>query len=580
MSFAQGLSSGFAMGSQLGNAIQDRRYTRALSAQEEEYKRLMEAGQAPTPGAGQVTEAAAPTAVVPGIGIAVPGAAAPEVMQATYDQGLAAQQQRVPSQMERLQAQRAIAAQYNRLDEVRRLDSAITQQQQYDTQLSEQDRRFGLQQKQFGESQRQFNERIAFEQQQYDAQLAEQERRFGLEQQRFDALQQQYDAQQQQFNQSFGLQQQTAQQTAARQTAADERISFSDIGASAANAVAMGQQLSPEQLEALRGNSVATNSFYKALEDKGIPTAQLGTLTKNFASGLDSLLQRIDSYKEEDALVAATNFAQQLDPNAGNNSPVRFIKQEDGSYLAEEGGITLAEGSIKDILTKFKNDLDSNPEGYGVQLYVLNQQQTKAAQNRFSQQLATSKVNAEQAKLAIDYIKAATDGGRGPRPGTPEYAGLEQNALRFAGVTGGLSQPTPLNQSVLDPNTQQNTGDQTDNPPPPPPPEPEPEPTIVEQVTGGLQSQAQKQREAREAASRVKQEARMQPGGDLFNREVSKVSRGLNSELRQLATEDMPSAIANITAQLEDGEDLSPIERAALEESRDYISQIYANRTK
>jgi hypothetical protein len=72
----------------------------------------------------------------------------------------------------------------------------------------------------------------------------------------------------------------------------------------------------------------------------------------------------------------------------------------------------------------------------------------------------------------------------------------------------------------------------------------------------------------------------MQPGGDLFSREVSKVSRDLNSELRQLATEDMPSAIANITAQLEDGEDLSPIERAALEESRDYISQIYANRTK
>jgi hypothetical protein len=370
-----------------------------------------------------------------------------------------------------------------------------------------------------------------------------------------------------------GIAQSAEDRAAAAAAAADERISFSDIGASAANAVAMGRQLSPEQLEAMRENSVAANSFYKTLEDKGISTTQLGNLTNTFTSGLNSLLDSLDSYSEEDALAAATNFAQQLDPNAENNSPVRFIKQEDGSYLVEEGGIKLAEGSIRDILSKFKNDLDSNPEGYGVQLYVLNQQQAKAAQNRFSQQLAASKANAEQTKLAIEYIKANTQNGMGPRPGTPEYAALEASALRFAGVTGGLQQTPPLNASVLDQTggNELTTGSQDVTPP---------EPTIVEQVTGGLQSQAQKQREAREAASRAAKEARMQPGGDLFNREVSKVTRDLNSKLRQLATEDMPSAIENITAQLEDGENLSPIERAALEKSREYISQIYANRTK
>ena len=178
----------------------------------------------------------------------------------------------------------------------------------------------------------------------------------------------------------------------------------------------------------------ATNAFYKGLEARGIDLRELGQLSQNFANQLDGLYSTNYSGNEATQLRAVTNLAQRLDPNAANNVPVKFVKQKDGSYVAEEGGVVLAQGSLDDIVTQFKEQLDSNPMGFGVSLYSINKKQLEANARQIQAAIKDAELSLDKSKLVMDGVKAIMGRTMPPTVGSPEFNQEVYGLFEVAGV--------------------------------------------------------------------------------------------------------------------------------------------------
>ena len=396
MSFAQGLSSGFAMGTQLGNTIQDRRYAKALTAQEEEYKRLMEAGQAPTPGAGQVTETAAPTAVVPGVGIAVPGAAAPEVMQATYDQGLAARQVRPPSQIERLQAQLLLAAQYGRMDELKRLDSLIAQQSQFDAQQAEQNRRFGLEQDRFNEMRRQ-----------YDESQAAAAQRNAVE----TNLKAAFDARNYLLAQERQGIAQSAEKREADTAAAEQAVrTAQDAYANSYNqAVSSGNYAGIMNIPEGVDPGAWQRVVYENLErDLGVSRQQLTRTGSRLSESVNSLVNKEFENPQEQFQAWQGLVNELYDSDYSDGVPVEIVDipiNKGGGFLIREGNREIARvASLDELGAMAQGVLEKDPLGAALGVELNARSADARAQARFERDLEVLKLQAPDKRAAIKAL--------------------------------------------------------------------------------------------------------------------------------------------------------------------------------
>lgn len=231
----------------------------------------------------------------------------------------------------------------------------------------------------------------------------------------------------------------------------------------------------------------AVNAFYDNLVEQGINLNDMGQLSQSFTGQLDNLYSTNYEGNEDTQLQAVTALAQKLDPDASNNVPVSFVRQEDGSYIVEENGVPLAQGTLDDIVTQFKKEISDNPMGYGVKLYSINRKQLDANTKQIEAALKAAELSADKNKLVMDGLKAIMGRTMPPQVGSPEYNQEVYGLFEVAGV--------PLQQvpkQFWPENAEQiiaAQGGADEKTPPTPPPTPQ---TADERVAAALESQKTK----------------------------------------------------------------------------------------
>lgn len=383
MSFAQGLSSGFAMGTQLGNTIQDRRYTRDLAALQEQYKAQQAELQAPTPGAGQAAQEG--VVDMPGVGLAIPGGAPVAQGQQVFD---AAQQQRAApamSAMDLYQAQRGLAAKYNRVDELRRLDGLIAQQEQFSAQQADRNRQYMLEEDRFNEQKRQFNA-----QQQANAQR--------------DAIGQNQWAATFYGNQIRQAKQDAVASATRQAEALANNLAFG--GASFSEVEAVTKDLEPDARAAFE------STFYPNYINKlGIKPEEFN-LYKDAAIAPLRTLQQVSGAGVIDGVDAEVATLNQLvtkyfDPNVFDDVTPEFARREDGTIALYEGNKELATGpNAAHFANQYVSNFDADPMR-GVAMFAINEKRrVNAAASKLEAAMKKTELNVEQQKLAVDLYKA------------------------------------------------------------------------------------------------------------------------------------------------------------------------------
>lgn len=383
MSFVQGLSSGFAMGTQLGNTIQDRRYTRDLAALQEQYKAQQAELQAPTPGAGQAAQEG--VVDMPGVGLAIPGGAPVAQGQQVFD---AAQQQRAApamSAMDLYQAQRGLAAKYNRVDELRRLDGLIAQQEQFSAQQADRNRQYMLEEDRFNEQKRQF-----------DAQQQRLADQMAVGQNQWAATF---------YGNQIRQSKQDARDSATRQASA-LASSLAYGNASFTEVEAVAKDLDPDARAAF------DSTFYtNYINNLGIKPEEFN-LYKDAAIAPLRTLQQVSGAGVIDGVDAEVATLNQLvtkyfDPNVFDDVTPEFARREDGTIALYEGNKELATGpNAAHFANQYVSNFDADPMR-GVAMFAINEKRrVNAAASKLEAAMKKTELNVEQQKLAVDLYKA------------------------------------------------------------------------------------------------------------------------------------------------------------------------------
>lgn len=414
MSFARGLGAGL----QLGDAVQERRYTRAVSKYEQGLADQEAAANRPQPRDNAGRQAAE------GLGAGGYGPPTPGMDAAAGYTGPTGDFT-PPSDLERMQHVRGLAARFNRGSELQRYDEKIlgeTARQEQMTMLQDNEQRRRVESdRSFGHVVDSFNKTHG---------LAE--TREGREQQA------------QAFNQSAVERQQVLEDASRLGTAAvDQGILNGNLSESLNDIYA---------IEDPNARNAAMHAFTATLTaNTGITSTQLRQMHQSANSQFEALRNT-----EADPATLAQLYTQSvgdyLDPDINNGQSVMFVvREEDGAIELIEGNKVHSTFRDFDEVNAAIEQTISDPLSFSVGQITQRQQRAQMLLAQQEAELAKRKMTVEEAKAAQSLISDLYKDPRFMTAARNEQEEMINARMRQAGLnieeTGGQPDPTGYNEA-------------------------------------------------------------------------------------------------------------------------------------